>query len=63
MERVRLREGQASPEVYIILRVFNLDKDTIDMRLYVDPKGIEERGDLVFTPESYSVLPAETTST
>jgi hypothetical protein len=63
MERMRLREGEVSAEVYIILRVFNLDKDTIDMRLYVDPKGIEERGDLVFTPESYSVLQGETTST
>ena len=55
---MRLTKGEISPEVYIILRVFNLDKDTIDMRLYVDPKGIEEAGDLVFTPESYSVLPA-----
>jgi hypothetical protein len=59
MERMRLKQGEISSEVYIILRVFNLDKDTIDMRLYVDPKGVEEGGDLVFTPESYSVLPAE----
>jgi hypothetical protein len=60
---MRLTEGEISPEVYIILRVFNLDKDTIDMHLYVDPKGIEDGGVLVFTPESYSVLPAGSTST
>jgi hypothetical protein len=48
---------QASAEVYIILRVFNLSKDNIDMRLYVDPAGMEERGELSFTSESYSVVP------
>ncbi|KAH8587446.1 hypothetical protein B0O99DRAFT_694433 [Bisporella sp. PMI_857] len=49
--------GRASPEVYIILRVFNLGRDNIDMRLYVNPAGMEERGELRFTPESYSVTP------
>jgi hypothetical protein len=63
MERMRLRKEEVSPEVYIILRVFNLDKDTIDMRIFVDPKGIEDSGGLVFTSESYSVLPAGSTST
>ena len=60
---MRLTNGEVSPEVYIILRVFNLDKDTVDMCLYVDPKGIEDGGGLIFTPESYSVLPARSTST
>jgi hypothetical protein len=63
MERMRLITGEVSLEVYIIFRVFNLDKETIDMRVYVDPKGIEEGGDLIFTPESYSVLPAGSIST
>ena len=49
--------AQASTEVYIILRVFNLNNDDIDMRLYVDPAGMEERRDLIFTPEPYSVVP------
>ncbi|RDL30730.1 Uncharacterized protein BP5553_10075 [Venustampulla echinocandica] len=54
----RLKLGlRASAEVYIILRVFNLDGNKIDMRLYVDPAGMEERGELQFTSESYSVLP------
>jgi hypothetical protein len=63
MERMRLTDEEVSPEVYIIFRVFNLDKDTIDMRLYVDPKGIEDGGVLAFTPESYSVLPAGSSGT
>ncbi|RDL38725.1 uncharacterized protein BP5553_03065 [Venustampulla echinocandica] len=63
MERMRLIAGEVSPEIYIILRVFNLGKDTIDMRLFVDPKRIEDGGSLTFTPESYSVLPAGSTNT
>lgn len=55
---MRLRKGEISSEVYIIFRVFNLDKNTIDMRLYVDPKSFDEGGDLIYIPESYSVLPA-----
>ena len=56
MQRLKLNT-QESAEVYIIFRVFNLDKDKIDMRLYVDPAGMEERGELQFTSESYSVVP------
>jgi hypothetical protein len=56
MQRMKLGV-QASTEVYIILRVFNLNRDIIDMRLYVDPAGMEERGELHFTSESYSVVP------
>ncbi len=59
MERTRLTEGKVSTEVYIILRGFNLGKDTINMHLYVDPKGIEHVGGFIFTPESYPVVPGE----
>jgi hypothetical protein len=58
MKKMRLTQREVSPEVYIIFRVFNLNNDSIDVRLYVDPKGVEEGGILVFTPESYSVLPS-----
>jgi hypothetical protein len=66
MERTRLTKGKISPEVYIILRVFNLDKETIGMRLYVDPIGMEERGELIVmteSPKSYSVLPGSSART
>jgi hypothetical protein len=49
-------EDAAKAEVYIIFRVFKLG-DEIDMRLYVDPFGMEERGELRFVAESYSVVP------
>jgi hypothetical protein len=56
MGRMRLG-NQASKEVYIILRVFNLGKNNVDMRLYVDPAGMEDKGELEFTSESWSVVP------
>jgi hypothetical protein len=49
---------QASTELYIILRIFNVDKDGIDMRLYVGPAGMEERRELALTSDSYSVVPS-----
>jgi hypothetical protein len=63
MEEKRLIDGKVSLQVYIIFRVFNLDKDIIDLHLYVDPKRLEERGDLIFKSTSepsanYSVSPA-----
>jgi hypothetical protein len=57
MQRMKLGE-RATNEVYIILRVFNLDRDGIDMRLYVDPARMKERSELHFTSESYSVVPS-----
>jgi len=54
---MKLSEESSAPEVYLILRVFNLDKNNIDMAVYVDPEGMRARGDLVFIPESYSVVP------
>jgi len=47
----------ASAEIYIILRVFNLNNDKIDMQLYVDPAGMEDRNELEFIPDSYTVVP------
>lgn len=50
-----MTDGKVTSKIFIILRVFDLDRDAIDMHLYVDPKGAEKRGRLVFVPESYSV--------
>ncbi len=58
MRRMKLKDGKPSAEVYIILRVFNLDKYNIDMRIYVDPAGMEGKElEFIFDPESnrYSV--------
>ncbi|KAF8857980.1 hypothetical protein BDZ45DRAFT_704937 [Acephala macrosclerotiorum] len=57
MQRMKL-SFQVPAEVYIILRVSNLDKDKIEIRLYLDPAGMEERGELQFTLEFYFVVSA-----
>jgi hypothetical protein len=57
MQRMKLAKGQMAPEIYVILRVFKLDKDGIDMKAYLDPAGMEEREELIFRAESYSVVP------
>lgn len=57
---MKLNDRKPSAEVYIILRVFHLDKESIDMCLYVDPAGMQGK-ELEVTPESYSVVPASST--
>ncbi|PMD37968.1 hypothetical protein L207DRAFT_431094 [Hyaloscypha variabilis F] len=58
MQQMKLTKDGPSAEVYIILRVFNLDKDEIDMRVYVDPVGMQESGQLEFITKLYSVIPS-----
>jgi Fe-S cluster assembly iron-binding protein IscA len=41
MQRMKLKDRNPAAEVYIILRVFNLDKSNVDMRIYVDPAGTD----------------------
>ncbi|KAL7793993.1 hypothetical protein V8C43DRAFT_280823 [Trichoderma afarasin] len=43
--------------VYIIMRVFNVGNGNIGLRLYVDPAELEEKEELLFTAETWSVVP------
>ena len=44
-------------EIYLIIRVFNLGKDSMGLRVYFDPESLRKSGELVFTEESWSVVP------
>ena len=44
--------------VYVIMRVFNLGKDSASVRVLVDPEGMRRRGELNFEAESWRVRPA-----
>lgn len=55
---MKLYEDRPATEVYIILRVFNLGKSNMGMRLYVDPATMADSGELIFEAESYTVAPA-----
>lgn len=44
-------------EVYIILRVFGMCSDHLNMRVYVDPEELRVDENLVFTGETWPVVP------
>ncbi|OXV09681.1 hypothetical protein Egran_02556, partial [Elaphomyces granulatus] len=43
--------------IYVVFRVFNLGRESIDMRLYVDPDVMRARRKLLFTAESWTIVP------
>lgn len=45
------------PTIYMIARVFDVGKTKVDMKLYLDPENMRQEGSLVFTAETYSVVP------
>ncbi|KAJ4267510.1 hypothetical protein NW762_003617 [Fusarium torreyae] len=46
-----------SPTIYLIARVSNVDKSNIELKLYVDPEKLRQDGSLVFTGETWSIVP------
>lgn len=57
MQRMTLTPGQSAAEVYIIFRVFNLGKEGLNLKVYVDPEAYGQRNELVFEPQSWTVTP------
>lgn len=49
------RDGYS--KVYLILRVFNIRGDNLGMSVYFDPEQLRLDGELVFTGETWSVIP------
>lgn len=56
MREMRLEPGKDSPNIYVILRVYNLADDKIGMRILVDPATLEQDKKLIVEAESYTVL-------
>lgn len=52
------RHRGSREDVYAVLRVYNLDKGRIGLRVYVDPAEKEASRELVFTGEVWTVTPA-----
>jgi hypothetical protein len=48
-----------TPTVYMIIRVFNVGTQDINLRAYLDPETLRQGGQLVFTEETWSVVPAQ----
>ena len=47
--------GESATEVYIIMRVFNLGRDDINVDFFVDPETLRREGELKFEAESWTV--------
>ena len=50
--------GSDAAEIYVVLRVFNLGKPNMGMRVYVDPEYLRQESKLEFTAESWTVIPS-----
>jgi hypothetical protein len=54
---MKLEQGHAADEVYIICRVYNLGQEDIGFCVYVDPESMRLDDELKFTPDAYAVTP------
>lgn len=53
-----IHEQRASlDEVYVVLRVYELDSRKIGMRVYLDPEQLRLDEELSFTGETWSIVP------
>lgn len=52
-----MHDNENHSEIYMILRVFRVQSEMIGMSIYMDPEQLRLDGDLVFTGESWSVVP------
>ncbi|KJK63796.1 hypothetical protein P875_00064712 [Aspergillus parasiticus SU-1] len=50
-------ESSELDAIYIIFRVFNIGTDSVGMKVYVDPERMRRRRHLVFTAETWSIVP------
>ncbi|EDN02425.1 predicted protein [Histoplasma mississippiense (nom. inval.)] len=51
--------GEPNDEIYMIFRVYHLDKESIGVQIYLDPESLRQEERFIFTAESYSVVPGQ----
>ena len=56
MQSMQLEPGRSRAEVYVILRVFNV-QGKIGLRVYVDPESSRHNGELEFNVDTWAVKP------
>lgn len=52
-----LVEGRVSREIYVVCRVYNLGRENLNVKIYVDPEAHNRDGSLVFESHSWTVTP------
>ncbi|KAH7411292.1 hypothetical protein BKA64DRAFT_378000 [Cadophora sp. MPI-SDFR-AT-0126] len=58
MQSYTIPPGEIVPRVYIICRVFNLGKENLNFKIYVDPEAHRRTGGLVFEAQTWTVSPS-----
>jgi hypothetical protein len=56
MQEMALREGQVS-KIYVVFRVYNLGRDSLNVKVYVDPEAHRRQGSLEFAQHTWTVTP------
>jgi len=57
MQEMALREGQASNRIYVVFRVYNLGRDSLNVKIYVDPEAHRRQLNLNFAQHTWTVTP------
>lgn len=57
MQEMALREGRVSNKIYLVCRVYNLGRDSLSVKLYVDPEAHRRQGSLAFASHTWTVMP------
>lgn len=52
-----LRPGNLD-SVYVIFRVYNLGRDNMALKVYMDPESLRVEEQLRFTAETWSIVPS-----
>jgi hypothetical protein len=56
MQNMALVEGQVSERIYVIFRVYNLGRENMNVKIYVDPEAHRGRS-LEFSAHQWTVTP------
>lgn len=57
MQDMALVDGQISQKIYVIFRVYDLGKESLNVKIYVDPEAYRRGGSLEFTQHTWTVRP------
>jgi hypothetical protein len=57
MQEMALEEGQVSNKVYVVFRVYNLGRDSLSVKVYVDPEAHRRQESLEFAQHTWTVTP------
>lgn len=55
MRRLALQPGTPAAQIYVLIRVFNLEQENIGLRVYVDPEKHRRDGTLQFGVDTWTV--------